>query len=405
MATSVDPSISRIDTSSNLYDSSSYQDYESVRALDQYGNAIQLQHAQAAADQQGRWLLVLQIQSIRQEDTNNNNHKKEQIWIVSYAKTPSMERRLYHSHRIQPKSSSSKAASTVPRDRLMTLLQGGRSTTRRHQTQRTPTATTTTTVAMACTGVQPDAIWLQRQLQLYIKSIWERYGSGHAELSHSPSSTTNTNTNTNCLSTISLDLRALANAVALLKRNFWGHDNDQMEKWYGPAWNAAGIVTHTKSQSKDRQQGPTHWARPLGIRTILVSTTTTSNGSSQVLVIEPSGSIWQSDRDVLRQKRQTTKDKADDSLYPMGICAITSVGKDHVARHERLVQQLQKRKVDTDNDHLESVENLLRQVYLQQDEGSEEDELIVEILASDGTLTTRRITTPKSTLGGAIVDE
>ncbi|EEC45226.1 predicted protein [Phaeodactylum tricornutum CCAP 1055/1] len=169
--------------------------YQSVRDLDQYGNAVQLKHAQAAADTQGNLVVILD---------RNSSH-----WVVSI--DAAFGRRK--NQRMAPK--------------LVHFLY---------------TPQDNHYEAIICSGIQADASWLTRQLQMYIKNRWERYSQYHGT--------------------------GTAQAIAQYKRAFWGYDVDDM--YQGPAYTA----------TEDR------WSRPLGIRTAVLS-----QFSPRLQVVEPSGVV------------------------------------------------------------------------------------------------------------------
>lgn len=96
--------------------------YTSVRALDEYGNSVQLKHASEAVQRHGRLVLAGQSSS-------------DETVVVSFGARP-----LLHP---------------------ITLFIGDDSVSN--------------TVAICCTGVKGDANWLVGQMQSHSKRVWERY--------------------------------------------------------------------------------------------------------------------------------------------------------------------------------------------------------------------------------------
>jgi 20S proteasome alpha/beta subunit len=161
--------------------------YESVRALDEYGNAVQLQHARAAASR-----LVLAIQ--RSSDT---------VWVVYYPTTIAPHIR---------RSDSNTPISTADTADTHSLTTSSSTSPLQftHASSRT---------ALAFSGVHADARWLLEQLQRHQAEAWERYN--HVIGSNNNSSKSD-------------DTTAIAQSVARLKRTFWNLE----PKWHGPAWSA-----------------------------------------------------------------------------------------------------------------------------------------------------------------------
>jgi hypothetical protein len=234
---------------------SAQSQYESVRALDQYGNAVQLQNARAAADQQGRLVIGIRRQ---------HSSKKCSFWILSTSTTlsssPSPHLRTITSTRqrsVVPDNDSDSRDSDSS-DSASTNSANSAGIVHWLWTPPPPydsstTAATTTTAAMVCTGVQADALWLVRQMQSYQKNRWERYNS---------------------------DSGSLQTAVADCMRLFWGHD--MRNQWHGTAWN----VGNGNGDNGNGNDNSNQWARPLGVRALVLQ------GSDWYLV-EPSGVVQQ----------------------------------------------------------------------------------------------------------------
>lgn len=161
-------------------------------------------------------------------------------------------------------------------------------------------------VAIVCTGIQGDAVWLLEQIQSHASSTWERYGS-------------------------SLSAASVASAIQRLVRIFWDYDMEN---------------TLQRIDLKD------NWARPLGVRTFVVS-------SSALYVVEPSGNIVQGD--------------------------VLCMGK-----HSKELQVLLEEKIKKRGD--ENVQDIIVELVSSRVvEGSGVDHLLIEILSSDGQLERRRV--------------
>jgi len=238
--------------------SSSLSSYESVRALDQYGNAVQLKHAQAAADVQGRLVIAI--------------NRSEETWIVSI---PSV-----HKHQKQQRG-------------IVHLL---------HHPQQS-------CQAIVCTGIQADAQWLVRQLQVYSSRLWDRYDQYGSE--------------------------SMAQAVAFLKRRFWGYN--EKEAYQGTAWSA--------SQNDDQ------WARPIGVRTMVVS-----SRPPRLQLVEPSGILRRFD-------------------------TVCCMGKYSQEVQVKLMDRLTSQTEDTLDD--ESLQKLIIDV-LSSTLGSKPSRLLIEVVSKDG---------------------
>ena len=177
--------------SSSSTSSSSSNYYESVRSLDEYGNAVQIQHAQAAADQRGRLVLAM--------------HHNEQVWIVSPARPA-----LSTGHYLRPPQSSCGLLEPVTTAPLKAVA----------DMELTTTSTTAAAVYLCCTGVQADAHALLQHVRRYAATVAERYNN------HAPQS--------------------LAYAVAQFHRQFWGYSpegtwtttvaNLQQQQQQQPSW-------------------------------------------------------------------------------------------------------------------------------------------------------------------------
>lgn len=232
--------------------------YESVRALDQYGNAVQLENARAAADQQGR--LVIGIR--RGGGGGGIKRRKGQpcsFWILSTSLSRSQSPHLRVTARSSiPDDSGSSgtgtgAAAGPSSTGIVHWLWSPPPAYDKSSASNSGSGSSSTTSCMVCTGVQADAVWLVGQMQSYQKNRWERYNNNRAD--------------------------SLATAVADCMRLFWGHDARNM--WHGASWKS---FMDTASNNNDDS-----WARPLGVRALVLQ-------GSEWYLVEPSGVVEQCDR-------------------------------------------------------------------------------------------------------------
>lgn len=138
-------------------------DYESVRALDEFGNAKQLQYATNAADQQASLVMILQ----HVDDT----------WILSIPSTTAAHHGGRPAHHRR---------STMPLVQPLAL-------------PATDPSSIQNTAFLVCTGLQGDARWLTQYVRNYCSRLWE---TSDQRVPPTPA--------------------ALATAVASLMRLFWG---------------------------------------------------------------------------------------------------------------------------------------------------------------------------------------
>jgi hypothetical protein len=251
--------------------------YESVRALDQYGNAVQLENARAAADQQGRLVIGIRRPAGRRRRRRQNasatgrkaKNTPCSFWILSTSLSRSQSPHL----RVTARSSlpvvggddGSSGSAAAAAAATAAAAVGTSSTGIVHWLWSPPPAydpsstsnsgsgsgSGSTTSCMVCTGVQADAVWLVGQMQSYQKNRWERYNNNRAD--------------------------SLATAVADCMRLFWGHSARNM--WHGAAW---------KSVMDDNDNSDDSWARPLGVRALVLQ-------GSEWYLVEPSGVVQRCD--------------------------------------------------------------------------------------------------------------
>jgi len=208
-------------------------DYESVRALDEYGNAVQIQHAQAAADQRGRLVLALR------RPKNKKNDDRAVVWILSPAAPKAAHHRISSLSATQQRLLQPVSSPEPP-----TVLRSTTLTTSNNQQH--------SAVYLCCTGVQADATWLLQAVRRYATGLAERYGS------HQP--------------------RSVAYAVAHYQSQFWNNSNGD-ECWT------------TTLLAQGRQQQQPSWGRPLGVRSLVVTCCLSDDNMIRLQVVEPSGVV------------------------------------------------------------------------------------------------------------------
>jgi len=213
-------------------DSALLTSYESVRSLDEYGNAVQIQHAQAAADQRGRLILALQRRR------RHNDQNEPQVWVVS----PAPQKSVHHR---PPPNGGPFLLQAVTSPEPPTVIRGS----------RIPSSRT----FLCCTGVQADAAWLLRQLREYGRNVAESYDS------YQPQS--------------------VAGAVSQLKRQFWGYNSNNKNGDDDDEDDDDNVV---QWQSSALRRPETSWGRPLGVKSLVVSCL---DDSICMQLVEPSGIV------------------------------------------------------------------------------------------------------------------
>jgi hypothetical protein len=222
--------------------------YESVRALDQYGNAVQLENARAAADQQGRLVIGIRRKGRRQNSSTS-------FWILStsLSRTQSPHLRVTARASVPEGDGSSGDAAGTSSTGIVHWLWSPPPAYDPSSASNSGSGSSSTTSCMVCTGVQADAVWLVGQMQSYQKNRWERYNNNRAN--------------------------SLATAVSDCMRLFWGHNSQNM--WHGASWKS---VMDTNGNNNDDS-----WARPLGVRALVLQ-------GSEWYLVEPSGVVSPCDR-------------------------------------------------------------------------------------------------------------
>lgn len=203
-------SILTVSTLSSSSTSSSSSYYSSIKALDKYGNSIQLSHAREASQQHGTLVLV--------GIANEGN-----IVCVSVSLPPKIGTMM-----MMKMSPSSESQQQQQQKRMM------------HPISKSNTGSGT--VMMICTGIKADIRWLVQTMREYQARTWERYDAP------SSSSTANLKRVTWALSQVLLDFMGYAR-------------NREWMDGVGPV-----LMSTTKN---DRSSSS--WSRPLGVQTLVVS--------------------------------------------------------------------------------------------------------------------------------------
>lgn len=184
--------------------------YESIRALDRSGQAVQLQHAQAAADQQGRLIVALTVQQGDDDDSSN----ERLVYILTTPRQTSAATPLYQ----RKESSTNGNAEVVVTNSIA-----------RNCPQR-----------IVCSGVQGDARWLLERLRQYAKTVHVRYDT-----------------------TQGLDV---AQTVAALQRAvFWGTDEDAWNHCLGTDDSSWGRPMGVRTLVVDPVEGKLCIVEPSGV--------------------------------------------------------------------------------------------------------------------------------------------
>ena len=240
--------------------SSSSSSYTSMRALDKFGNAVPLKHAREAAVRHGRLVVAATTAATQPSPFSSaspvsppQNPENSEIVVVSVG------------------NRSLVSSLTLP-------LAFAATTTTNHNHHNDPqpaphTPPMATTVAMCCTGVKSDADWLTRQMQAYVSKVWERYDLH-------PMST-----------------GALAHWLARLLGRYQqpsSADEDDDDEWQSSL--SRGAASSKRSSRRQEHAFESSLSRPLGVQTILLSTSLSGSSKSasypSLLLIEPTGRVF-----------------------------------------------------------------------------------------------------------------
>jgi len=204
--------------------------YVSVRALDHYGNAVQLSHAKEAARRYGRPVVVALVQAHDEANNNNNNNSNRT------AATPTND------EAIKPSS-------------FLVVVSLGRAPILYPVNLPLP-EDNNNSLFMCFVGVKGDAHWLLGQVQKHAASVWERYDQ-------------------------KLSAPSMAHVVARLLGRFAG----QPEKH---EWQSSLGLPGKQDEEDDRQNS---WSRPLGVQTMILELDSSNSQQQGFLIVEPSGRI------------------------------------------------------------------------------------------------------------------
>jgi hypothetical protein len=301
--------------------------YESVRALDKYGHAVQLKHAATACDRRGRFILAFVRRPLVEESLvddssssvgstvgNDENstincqseaEDRSGVWVVTInpgtlqralnnpdgsAKVVDVagladpqsfgDSGLYQRHHRRRHRLSSTRDAAIKNGRLIQLLYDG--------SYGKPRITSPSCyIAVVCTGVGGDAAWLVDRLRSYERVLWERYDDDAWQ----------------SMSSRNHHAVAVTTALSSLLRQFWSYsddvddeDEDEIDdgsrgSWQGPAWD----IAEAETQAED----PAQWSRPLGVRSLVLSVGPGSSSNSDHLScvsiheVGPSGTVRQ----------------------------------------------------------------------------------------------------------------
>jgi len=217
--------------------------YVSVRALDHYGNAVQLSHAKEAARRYGRPVVVALVQA---QGTDTNNKTSTDTTTPATATATNDE-------------------TTSPSSFLVVVSLGTSPILHPVNLPLPEETEKNSLLAMCFTGVKGDANWLLQQVQKHSANVWERYGVA------------------------TLSAPSIAHVVARLLGRFAG----QPEK---KEWQSSLGLPGRHEEEDDRQNS---WSRPLGVQTMILSLDKNSNSNASpnqqlppgLLIVEPSGRI------------------------------------------------------------------------------------------------------------------
>ncbi|VEU44989.1 unnamed protein product [Pseudo-nitzschia multistriata] len=212
--------------------------YVSVRALDNYGNAVQLSHAKEAAQRYGRSVVVAVVDIVH--DQNNN----------STGKQPEISRANEH------KEHQTESVEEFHSSSFLMVISLGNSPIL-HPIQLPLESDPTSLLAICFTGVKGDANWLLQQIQKYAADVWERYG------------------------TTVMSVPAVSHVVARLLGRFAAQPEDR--EWQ------SSLGLPGKHDSDDDHQSS--WSRPLGVQTMILSTGVQDVQKPKLLIVEPSGRV------------------------------------------------------------------------------------------------------------------
>jgi hypothetical protein len=271
--------------------------YISVRALDEFGNAVQVSHAMEAAQRHGRLVVAAVVHN------NNNNYKSnpltddDMILKTTTTKTDGdnndvdmsdgKNKGITTTTNVVPQSSASTSSS---KSSFIVVVSVGNTPVVHSirlplqdevDTASSSSSSSSSMLAMCCTGIKGDANWLIGKVRRHIAEIWESYN--HSNNVSAPS---------------------IAYLVARILGRFANHQ--EKSEWQ------SSLGLPGKHESKEQRQQQSNWARPLGVQTMILSSSLSSSSLSSsstststkrdtisipppppdgLLLVEPSGRI------------------------------------------------------------------------------------------------------------------
>jgi hypothetical protein len=268
-------------TSSNvLHKNRLYYKEEDVRALDEYGNAQQLQYAaHAASHVNGRLIVVVTnmptatatttavSSSSCSESEPSISSSSSAVWIISPITPKSIvpQNHRYHrstTYRISNSNSNNNSGNDTtvqpPQPQFVSLVKDIFPNTL--SSSSTSSSSSSSSVYMIATGLRTDVQYVLQQLRLYYKYNWERYDTT-SSMDGKP---------TNTITAISIVLQ-------FILRQFWNYptgidtdteedDNDSTSGSSSAAWIPMGYRQMLQSSSAQQPS----WGRPFGITGLLL---------------------------------------------------------------------------------------------------------------------------------------
>eukprot|EP00523_Entomoneis_sp_CCMP467_P009497 CAMPEP_0168736594 /NCGR_PEP_ID=MMETSP0724-20121128/9941_1 /TAXON_ID=265536 /ORGANISM="Amphiprora sp., Strain CCMP467" /LENGTH=412 /DNA_ID=CAMNT_0008783797 /DNA_START=179 /DNA_END=1417 /DNA_ORIENTATION=- len=277
--------------------------YPSLPALllDDYGNAVQFQHARNAVERQSSWVWIIVRRRRRTNRNRNTNHDKDdppEWWVISplddddrhYLREYSLPDRPSPTPTKQPlqdessSSSSTRSAAllcqpyTGPRRWVHPLLSSFSHTfSNDDDSIQSPQSSSW---AVVCVGLGPDAAWLVARLHEYCATVWERTARR-------------------------LDRTALRTALtALYRRCLAGsykdnHGNTQdASSQFGPPSLDSLLRPPSNDEETAEHQRKMGWGRPLGVSTVVLELNGNNNDNKnpnqppcKMVQVHPSGAV------------------------------------------------------------------------------------------------------------------
>ena len=268
---------------------SSTSTYVSSRALDNYGNLVQVRHAYEAAQRHGRLVVAAVVQPHRRPEASQSSMPTVSpsfIVVVSIGTTPIVQPIQLP---VQPQEGLVSSVKQLP------------------------------LIAMCCTGVRGDARWLTHEIQRYLTTkVWQRYGTDGIEFG-----------------------TGVAYSISKLMTRFVGHD--ESDEWQS----SIGVPAPVRDPyGRGRANHQNTWSRPFGVRTMVLSTGRSlfnlddtsdiqqvEQEQPPILLVDPSGRIL--------------VPEVTDSF---GSISLAAMGKDSERVEQRLVELFKSADDSSDNE-------------------------------------------------------